>query len=97
MVINAGLRGLRPRGTMGLVGPAPQELDQLAFTTKRLVSIYEGDAGPQLFIPQLISLWRQGRFPFDRLVQTYPLEDINQAETDASSGAVIKPVLVPGG
>ena len=38
-------------------------------------------------------LCRQGRFPFDRLVKTYELSEINQAAHDSESGKVIKPVL----
>ncbi len=57
-------------------------------------TVIEGSAVPQLFIPQLVELWRRGRFPFDRLVRTYPLEQIEQAFADSASGAVIKPVIV---
>jgi aryl-alcohol dehydrogenase len=63
---------------------------------KNLMGILEGDAVPQVFLPRLISLWRQGRFPFDRLLRTYPLSRVNDAERDAASGATIKPVLLPG-
>jgi aryl-alcohol dehydrogenase len=35
-----------------------------------------------------------GRFPFDRLIETYPLAEINRAVEEAESGATIKPVLV---
>jgi hypothetical protein len=35
----------------------------------------------------------QGRFPFDRLIQFYSLEEINQAAEDAEKGAVLKPLL----
>ena len=59
------------------------------------MGILEGDAVPQLFIPQLIQLWKQGRFPFDKLITTYPLSQINQAEAAAVSGTAVKPVLVP--
>jgi aryl-alcohol dehydrogenase len=49
---------------------------------------------PQVFIPRLVELWQQGRFPFDKLVQTYTLDDINTAFADSESGKVIKPVVV---
>ena len=48
-----------------------------------------------VFIPQLIELWRAGRFPFDQLVKYYDLEDINQAVADSESGVVLKPILKP--
>jgi aryl-alcohol dehydrogenase len=57
--------------------------------------IIEGDSVPDIFIPQLIELWRQGLFPFDRLIKFYPLAEINQAAADSESGAVLKPVLRP--
>ena len=46
---------------------------------RNVMSILEGDAVPEVFIPQLIAVWRSGRFPFDRLAETFAFEDINQA------------------
>ena len=63
---------------------------------RTVTGIVEGDAVPQTFIPRLLRLWRQGRFPFDRLITTYGLGQINEAEKAAISGDVIKPVLLPG-
>ena len=54
----------------------------------------EGDAVPALFIPLLIQLYKQGKFPIDKLIARYPLADINQAFADSASGKVIKPVVV---
>jgi aryl-alcohol dehydrogenase len=65
-------------------------------TGKTVTGILEGDAVPRVLIPQLIDMWRLGRLPFDRLIRTYPIGDINQAEADMASGDTIKPVLVPG-
>lgn len=59
-----------------------------------LSGVIEGDANPQELIPKLIEMFRAGDFPFDRLIKTYKLEDINQAFADADSGSVIKPVIV---
>jgi aryl-alcohol dehydrogenase len=42
-----------------------------------------------------LSLYRQGRFPFDRMIATYPLEEIDRAIHDIDEGRVIKPVLKP--
>jgi Zn-dependent alcohol dehydrogenase len=39
-------------------------------------------------------LWGQGRFPFDKLIRNYKLEDINLAFGDSASGATVKPVVV---
>ena len=56
----------------------------------------EGSADPQTFIPRLIELWQAGRFPFDRLIESFPLDQINDAEQASLSGRVVKPVLRPG-
>ena len=46
-----------------------------------------------LFIPKLIELHGQGRFPFDRMITFYPFEEINRAVEDMEKGRVMKPVL----
>jgi aryl-alcohol dehydrogenase len=56
--------------------------------------IVEGDSDPDIFIPELIKLYRAGLFPFDKLIKTYAFEAINQAIADQHDGKVIKPVLL---
>jgi len=46
------------------------------------------------FIPQLLELHSQGKFPVDRLCKVYKAKDINEAIEDAEKGTTIKPVLV---
>ena len=58
-----------------------------------LRGVIEGEAVPQIFIPQMIELYRQGRFPIDRLVSYYDFKDINQAVEDLEKGKVLKGVL----
>ncbi|MGE0217731.1 NAD(P)-dependent alcohol dehydrogenase [Mycolicibacterium sp.] len=97
-VILTALASIRPLGFCGLVGGGggPIDLPQEALNEGRRISfLLEGDAVPQLFIPKLIELWRLGRFPFDRLVTTYPLDKINDAEADSLSGVTVKPILIP--
>jgi aryl-alcohol dehydrogenase len=57
--------------------------------------IIEGDSIPQLFIPRLIELYKQGRFPFDRLIRFYDLDAINEAVHDTENGKVLKAVVRP--
>lgn len=96
-ILNAAIGNLRPRGILGLVAAQAGDLT-LAPTDlavgRTLTGIFEGDAVPQQLIPLLIRLWQQGRFPFDKLIKTYPLNDINEAEKAANSGDVVKPVLL---
>jgi aryl-alcohol dehydrogenase len=60
---------------------------------RRALSIVQGDAVPQIFIPKLIALYRKGLFPFDRLEKFYDFKQINRAISDARCGRTIKPVL----
>ena len=46
-------------------------------------------------IPRLIDLYKQGRFPFDKLITYCDFEDINKAVDDTEQGRVIKAVLRP--
>jgi aryl-alcohol dehydrogenase len=82
-------------GLLGVVPPGTEvTLDMDAIMNGRTVTgIIEGDAIPDLFIPRLIDLYRQGRFPYDRMISYYPFDDINKAVEDMEQGRVIKPVL----
>ncbi|MFE7622428.1 MULTISPECIES: NAD(P)-dependent alcohol dehydrogenase [unclassified Streptomyces] len=99
-LINDALRALCPTGTLGLVArlhtPLPLEPGTLD-RGRGIRHICEGDAVPGLLIPVLTGLWQAGRFPFDQLIRTYPLADINEAERDCDAGRVVKPVLLPEG
>lgn len=98
--IAAAVSCLRVRGVCALVG-TPSVLGQTfpvrtgLFVQKGIMlrGVIEGDSDPQSFIPLLLSLQAQGRFPFERLIRTYPLAAINEAIADQHSGACIKPVL----
>nr|WSY53876.1 NAD(P)-dependent alcohol dehydrogenase [Streptomyces sp. NBC_00886] len=83
-------------GTIGLVaiGPSTATIPIPAITGKTIRHISEGDSVPQVFIPRLISLYRQGAFPFDKLITTYPFKDLDRAIADTRSGAAVKAVLM---
>ncbi len=61
---------------------------------KKALSVVEGDAVPQLFIPRLIKLYQSGKFPFDHLLKFYNFRDVNRAMNDSLRGKTIKPVLL---
>ncbi|MFC9945694.1 NAD(P)-dependent alcohol dehydrogenase [Streptomyces pratensis] len=97
-LINDALQALRPTGHLGLVARLhtalplqPGSLDR----GRTISHICEGDAVPGLLVPRLTALWQAGRFPFDQLIRTYPLADVNEAERDCDAGRVVKPVLIP--
>lgn len=99
-VIRGAVESLAPRGACGLLGasgPGSEVvLDEVHFMSggRRLIGIVEGDAQPDVFIPELIRLYQAGRFPFDKMVKYYPFERINDAIADSESGRTIKPVVV---
>jgi len=55
--------------------------------------ICEGNSVAQVFIPEMIDLYKRGQFPLDKLVTVYDFEDIEKAVEDSNQGKVIKAVL----
>jgi aryl-alcohol dehydrogenase len=90
------------RGTCALIGGAPAgatfTLDHLTtLWGKRVIGILGGEGRSTSVIGSLITLNRQGRFPYDRLVQTFELDQVNDAINASYTGEVVKPVLrMPG-
>ena len=68
--------------------------EELMGLVKTLGGVVEGNCIPQLFIPKLIHYYKEGKFPFDKLIKYYRFEDINQAFADTKRGEVIKAVLL---
>jgi aryl-alcohol dehydrogenase len=97
-VLRQAVEALTNRGVCGAVGVASYE-EEFTLNMNSIVSgrairgILVGDSVPDLFIPALIELHRQGRFAFDQLIRYYPLREINQAADDVRRGATIKAVL----
>ena len=85
-------------GECGMIG-APAFGSEIGLDTwglllgRKIRGICEGDSVPDIFIPKLVELYKQGRFPFDKLVNLYPFEQINQAVGDSERGKTIKAVL----
>lgn len=98
--IEGGVACLATRGRLARVG-VPRALDatislnivQMLSRGISVCGVTEGDCDPQIFLPELIALYRAGRFPFDRLITTYPLARINEAIADQHAGACVKVVL----
>lgn len=101
-VIQAALGCLASHASFGMVGVPPQVDDAITLPLNaiiakgiKIVGIIEGDSNPDDFIPYLVKLYRDGRFPFDKLISIYRLDEINQAIEDQVSGKCIKPVMIP--
>ena len=97
-VYRQALECLDPVGECVLLGAPPigteVTFDMQSFLTgRRTRGVIEGDSIPQQIIPEMIELYRQGLFPFDKLIETYAADEINQAVKDSESGKTIKPVI----
>lgn len=90
---------LLPLGTCGLVGAAPIEAEvslnimEILIPGRKIVGLVEGDSEPRKFIPQLLKYYQEGNFPFDRLIDFFPFEQLNQAVEAQSTGKSIKPIV----
>jgi aryl-alcohol dehydrogenase len=102
-VLRAAVDALAPTGECGVIGAPPfgtevgLDVNNVLAFGRVVRGIVEGDSVPELFIPQLLDLWRLGRFPVDRMMVSYDFDRINDAVRDAEEGRTIKPVLRMGG
>lgn len=105
-IVSAGINGLAENavrstaiyGTVAIVGGAFKGEFNMAqdflIPARTVKGVLQGSSLPKVFIPKLIQLYKEGQFPFDKLVKFYDLKDVNQAIEDSKSGQVIKPILV---
>ena len=99
-VLTAAAQALSIRGTLALVGAsapgtvAPFEIGLSLVKGWTFKTIIQGSSIPQQFIPRLVTLWEQGRFPFDKMIRAYKLDEINLAFSESASGVTVKPVVV---
>jgi len=98
VVLREAVEALMPGGTCVLLGSARHgteasfEMPFLQFG-RTVRGVIQGESHPQTFIPKLVDFLLQGRMPVDRMITFYPLDEINRAAQDSSSGTTIKPVL----
>jgi len=88
----------KPGGEIGIVGsPAlgvtiPVDVSFM-LDNRNLRGIIQGHSNFDIFIPRLIELYKQGKFPFNKLVTFYELEQINQAAEDSEKGKTLKAIM----
>lgn len=99
--VQAAVMGaLAPKGTFGIVGvappgtPLPGDVNTAMTFGHTVKGIIEGDSDPDIFLPELMQHWREGRLPFDRMIKTFPFAQINEAIAAQHHGDCIKVVLV---
>jgi aryl-alcohol dehydrogenase len=96
-VIEQAIASLRYMGRCALVGVSAKE--KMEFTYNNLMMgrsiqfVIEGDSVPDIFIPRLISMYKSGIFPFDKLIKFYELDEINKAVEESESGVTLKAII----
>lgn len=98
-LLEQAVDALALRGTLAIVGAAAPgttanfEIGASLVKGWTLKMVIQGSSVPQVFIPRLIQLWQNGRFPFDKLIKHYDHQDINDGFADSKSGITVKPVI----
>jgi len=98
-ILAAAMAALAPKGVLGIVGvpppgtPMPGDLTPFLAYGQTVRGIIEGDSDPDTFIPQLIEHWRAGRLPVEKLIRTFPFDQINAAIAAQHHGDCVKVVL----
>ena len=104
-----GMLGQQSSGGLGGLGGLLQKFEQAGLghvasswvgtganqpvTPDQLGGVLGGDVVANAFIPTLVELHLQGRFPFDKLCRFYAFDQVNKAMADSESGITIKPIL----
>lgn len=98
-VATQAVASLAVLGSLGVVGASHLgtmvgfDVNDLLIKGKTIRGICEGDSVPKKFIPDLIDLHMQGRFPIDKLIRFYDFAQINEAARDSEAGITLKPIL----
>lgn len=98
-VVRQAVECLRTTGVCAVVATNSAE-SSVELPLRQLISgrtvtgVVQGGSVSSVFIPALLQLWRQGRFPFDQLVTSFPMSQINEAFATMKRGDVVKAVLV---
>ncbi|MHA6130543.1 NAD(P)-dependent alcohol dehydrogenase [Pseudomonas fluorescens group sp. PF-1] len=98
-VLRQAIDALTTLGTCGIVGATKMgtevafNINDVMIPGKRIMGIVQGDVVANAFIPKLVDLFLQGRFPFDKLCRFYEFDEVNQAMADSERGVTIKPIL----
>lgn len=99
-VIMAAVNSAAKHGTISVITSTGRDValppGALLLTGRKLRGTMGGHVNPTVFIPRLLDLHAQGRFPVDRLVRNYPFAEVNTAIADSLAGTTIKPVLTFG-
>lgn len=96
-VLADAVGGLNTRGTCAVVGAGASTEMVLDWRTvlngRTVTGVIAGDSVPEVFLPQLVHLHHNGRFPVADLNTYFEFDDINEAIEASVRGDAVKPVL----
>lgn len=98
MVIKASMKALKHGCICAQVSAAPNVFFNNYINEcndgRKVHFIRYGNVNCDDYIPLLLELWKAGKFPFDKLITFYKLEDAQKAIDDSVEGTVLKPVVL---
>jgi S-(hydroxymethyl)glutathione dehydrogenase/alcohol dehydrogenase len=99
--IEQGAKLIRRGGTLVLVGLPPTgsiigfDAAWIADSAVRIIGSKVGSVRPQVDVPRLAGLYREGSLKLDELISgRWPLEEINAALAASDHGEALRPVIV---
>jgi len=95
-VLDTAVESLGRNGTGACVGigNTPRLKTRDREMGKSCEELIQGCSNPQIFIPEMISFYKKGKFPFDKIITFFALEEINEAFEASAKGIVVKPVIL---
>lgn len=100
VLIKSAVEMTRLGGKIIQVGSAPGdfslEIPVFAFMVagKTYMGAIEGNSKPSEHVPQMIKWYREGKFPFDKLIKMMPAADFEKGLHEMHTGETVKPVLL---
>lgn len=98
-LVMAGVEMTRRSGKFIQVGSTPPdfkvEIPAFLFMTtgKSYTGAIEGNSVAADFIPKMIGWYREGKFPFDKLIKLMPADDFEKGIHEMHTGETVKPVI----
>lgn len=97
--IKTAWAGLAPCGKMvqlGTPGPGPTAdlgIHDAVCLSKSYMALCEGDSNPPEYVPKLVQMHKDGKFPIEKISKVYDYKNFDDAVHAMHSGEIIKPII----
>ena len=81
-------------GTPGPPHTNPVPIHDSVCASKSVIGCCEGQSNPPVYILELVKLYKEGRFPVDKISKRFSYKQFDDAVHAMHDGSVIKPVVV---